>query len=93
MNVKVFFNPHQDRVLVDVTMCNHREERDVGLMLMSLSKIPRDILDRVEKNYQQEVDRSINNQLTGMLKSRYIGLKVVQTIKRVHAELDAKRGR
>ena len=69
-------------------MCNPREERDVGLMLMQLSNIPRDILDRIEESYQQVVDRPVNNQITGMLKKRYIGLRVVQTIKRVHRELD-----
>ena len=61
-------------------------------MLMSLSKIPRDILDRFEVNYGQEVDaRNKNDWITGMLKQRYIALKVVQTIKRVHDELDEAR--
>ena len=93
MNVKVFFNPHPDRALVDVTMCNHREERDVGLMLMSLSKIPRDILDRFEENYDREVSSPMNTQLTGMRKQRYIGLKVVRLLKNLHRELDEARGR
>jgi hypothetical protein len=74
-------------------MCNHREERDVGLMLMSLSKIPRDLLDRMERDYEQELDQSTNKWVTGFQKRQYIALKVIQTIKRVHAELDAKRGR
>jgi hypothetical protein len=89
----VLFNAHPDRVLVDVTMCNEREERDVILMLMNLSRTPRDILDRIEESFQQEVDRPVNNQIIGMMKKRYIGLKVVQTIKRVHRELDEARSR
>jgi hypothetical protein len=90
---EVFFSNQKDEVLVDVIMCNPREERDVGLMLMGLSKIPRDILDRFEENAQQEVDRPINNQLTGLLKQRYIALKVVQLIKSIHREVDAAWGR
>ena len=88
----MLFKLNPDRVLEDVTMCNHRNERDIGLMLMDLSKIPRDVLDRFEENAQQEVDRPINNQLTGLLKQRYIALKVVQIIKRVNDELDEARG-
>lgn len=53
----------------DVIMCNHRDERDVGLMLMSLSKIPRDTLDRFEENYDREMSRSTNNWLTGFQSS------------------------
>ena len=56
---------------------------------MELSEIPRDILDRLELQYQQEQDsRNKNEWITGLLKSRYIGLRVVQTIKSVHRELD-----
>jgi hypothetical protein len=75
-------------------MCNEREERDVILILMNLSRTPRNILDRIEASFQQDVDaRNKNEWITGLLKSRYIGLRVVQTIKRVHRELDEVRGR
>ncbi len=88
MSVKVLFYPHPNKVMVGVTMCNHREERDVGLMLMKLSKIPRGILDRFEENYDREVSSPMNTQLTGMLKQRYIGLKVVRLLKSLHREFD-----
>jgi hypothetical protein len=74
--------------MVDVTMCNHREERDVGLMLMSLSKIPRDILDRFEENYDRELSSPMNTQLTGMRKQRHIALKVVRLIENIHREFE-----
>ena len=61
-------------------------------MLMKLSEIPRKFLDRFEESYQQEVDRNSDKWITGVLKKRYIELKVVQTIKRVHCELDKTRG-
>ena len=74
-------------------MCNPREERDAGLMLMELSEIPSDILDGLEQQYQQELDsRNKNEWITGMLKMQYVALKVIQTIKRVHRELDESRG-
>ncbi|MFX1605687.1 MAG: hypothetical protein ACFFDD_07245 [Promethearchaeota archaeon] len=53
---------------------------------------PWDILDRFERDAQQELYRPFNNQITGLMKKRYIALRVVQTIKRVHRELDEKRG-
>lgn len=62
------------------------------LMLMNLSKTPRDILDRIEASFQQDVDaRNKNEWITGLLKSRYIGLQVVQTIKRVYDEVDTAK--
>jgi hypothetical protein len=60
-------------------------------MLMNLSSIPRDILERFEEDYQQEADRNNYNWITGMLKKRYIELKVVQTIKRFYRELDERK--
>jgi len=73
-------------------MCSEREECDVILMLMNLSKTPRDILDRIEASFQQDVDaRNKNEWITGLLKSRYIGLQVVQTIKRVYDEVDTAK--
>jgi hypothetical protein len=50
-----FFNEQKHRNMVDVAMCNVHDERDAWMMLMDLSDIKRDLLDKLEKDAMKQV--------------------------------------
>ena len=74
-------------------MCNVYDERDAWMMLMDLSDIKRDLLDKLEENAKKQVNTQDLRNITGIMKQRYIALKVVQLLKRTHKEFDAAWGR
>ncbi len=70
-------------------MCNVHDERDAWMMLMDLSNIKRNLLDKLEDDAKKQVDTSLEmKNITGMMKQRYIALKVVQLLKKTHQEFD-----
>ncbi len=71
-------------------MCNVHDERDAWMMLMDLSDIKMDLLNKLEEDAKKQVDTSLDlKNITGMMKQRYIALKVVQLLKKTHKEFDA----
>ncbi len=75
-------------------MCNVHDERDAWMMLMDLSTITRDLLDKLEEDAKRQVNTSLNlKNITGIDKQRYFALKVIQLLKKTHQEFDAAWGR
>lgn len=89
-----YFNEQKHMNMVDVTMCNVHDERDVWMMLMDLSDIKRKLLNKLERDVMKQVGTVHDlRDITGMMKQRYIGLKVVQLLKKTHKEFDTAWGR
>ncbi len=88
-----FFKDLQHSIVVDVTMCDVHDERDAWMMLMDLSDIKKDLLDKLDENAKKQVDTSLGlKKIVGMMKQQYIVLKVVQLLKETHQEFDAVWG-
>lgn len=83
----MFFNTHQNRKGVDVTMYNLRDASDAWMMLMALSDINQEMLDKLEKDHKEEFSQD-KKEIVGLKKQRYIALKVIKLLKQTYKELD-----